>query len=67
MSEPPSELIELAKVLARAAADAEHKLGIKFDIDDPEVARDLLIATFEALVFSRPAQGKSQRAADPPS
>jgi hypothetical protein len=45
---------DLAKLLGRASAEACHKLGIDFDIDDPQVARDVMMATFEALVYSKP-------------
>jgi len=44
------EFHELIKSLARATAHASHKLGIKFDMDDPQVARELLIVTFNAVI-----------------
>ena len=39
----------LIKLLARAAVDASHKLGITFDMDDPQVARDVMKASFDGV------------------
>lgn len=49
--------------MARATVDACHKLGIEFDMDDPEVARDVMKATFAGLLYSKPApDGRSKGA-----
>lgn len=55
LEEARRALESLIKIMARATADACHKLGIEFDMDDPEVARDVMKATFEGLFYSRPA------------
>ncbi|MFT4252429.1 MAG: hypothetical protein QM608_08090 [Caulobacter sp.] len=44
------EFNELIKSLARITAHASHKLGIRFDMSDPQVARELIIITFDAIV-----------------
>jgi hypothetical protein len=54
-------LQDLARILGRASAAACHRLGISFDMDDPQVARDKMLATFEALVFSEPSKGGELR------
>jgi hypothetical protein len=45
----------LIKVMARATVDACDRLGIEFDMDDPEVARDVMKATFDGLFCSEAA------------
>lgn len=45
---------DLAKLLGRVSAKACHDLGITFDMEDPEVAREVMKMTFEALVYSTP-------------
>ena len=56
-------LESLVKIMARATVDACDRLGIEFDMDDPEVARDVKKATFEGLFYSRPAlAGRSESA-----
>lgn len=60
-AEAKQALKELAKILGRATADACHRLGISFDMDDPHVARELMLATVEALVLSEPAQRKAAK------
>ena len=54
IAEARHALEDLAKLLGRASAKACHELGITFDMDDPQVARDVMMATFEALVYSHP-------------
>lgn len=67
IAEAREALFELAGTLARAAATASHELGIAFDMDDPQVAGDVITATFEALVYSRPpAPARQSRATRPP-
>ena len=53
-------LEDLARVLGRASSNACHELGISFDMDDPQVARDVMMATFEGLVLSRPPARKAK-------
>lgn len=58
-------LEDLARILGRASADACHRLGVTFDMDDPQVAREVMMASFEALVFSRPQKrGPSAKGSD---
>jgi hypothetical protein len=54
-------LENLIKIMARAAVDASMKLGIRFDMDDPEVARGVMKATFEGL-FLQPATSRKRAA-----
>lgn len=37
--------------IARASAQASENLGVEFDVDDPRVARWLMLATFEGLLM----------------
>ena len=60
IAEARRALEELAKLLGRASAKAFHELGITFDMDDPEVARDVMIATLEGLVLSHPRARKAK-------
>jgi hypothetical protein len=48
-------LESLIKITARVTVDACYKLGIDFDIDDPEVAQEVMKATFEGLFYSKSA------------
>ena len=56
IAESRQALEELVKVLARATAATCDKLGITFDMDDPEVARKVMTATFDGLFLSAPAR-----------
>ncbi|MEA3044663.1 MAG: hypothetical protein QOH47_2501 [Sphingomonadales bacterium] len=50
---PPTEaLAPLVESLARISARACHEMGIQFDMDDPQVARELLSITFDAVFLS---------------
>ena len=61
IAEARGALESLIKIMARASVDAFHRLGIEFDMDDPEVAGDVMKATFEGLFYSRPAPaGRSE-------
>ena len=60
IAEARRALEDLAKLLGRASANACHELGITFDMDDPQVARDVMMATFEGLVLSRPPARKAK-------
>ena len=59
VAEARRALEDLAKLLGRASANACHELGIRFDMDDPEVARGIMMATLEGLVLSRPKARKA--------
>ncbi|HEX9963821.1 MAG TPA: hypothetical protein VGB04_02425 [Allosphingosinicella sp.] len=60
IAEARRALDNLIRLMARAAVDASIRLGVEFDVDDPEVARDVMKATFEGLFLapSHPAAGK---------
>lgn len=58
IAEARRALEDLAKLLGRASAKACHELGVTFDMDDPQVARDVMMATLEGLVLSRPRARK---------
>ena len=60
IAEARQSLVELARILGRATAEACHKLRIDFDMDDPQVARDVIMAAFEGLVLSRPPARKTK-------
>ena len=53
-------LEDLAKLLGRASARACYELCISFDMDDPQVARDVMMATLDGLVLSRPPARKTK-------
>lgn len=53
IAEAHQSLMDLARILGRATAEACHKLRINFDMDDPRVARDVMVAAFEGLALSR--------------
>lgn len=53
-------LEDLAKALGRVSARVCHEMGIQFDMDDPEVAREVMKMTFEAMFLFAPT--KRQRA-----
>lgn len=45
---PPTEaLMPLIKEMARISAQTAHQMRIEFDMDDPEVARAVIKATFD--------------------
>ena len=60
IAEARRALEDLAKLLGRASANACHELGISFDMDDPQVARNVMMATFEGLLLSRPPARKAK-------
>jgi len=60
IAEARRALEDFAKLLGRASANACHELGIGFDMDDPQVARDVMMATLEGLVLSRPPAQKAK-------
>lgn len=52
IAEARQSLMDLARILGRATAEACHKLRIDFDMDDPQVVRDIMAAEFEGMVLS---------------
>ena len=52
VAEAREAILRLARAMGRASAAAAHRLGIDFDMDDPQVARDVMMATFEGLFLS---------------
>lgn len=60
---PPTEvLIPLIEAMARVSARAAQEQGIEFDMDDPEVARAVIMATFDGLFPAKsPSKGKKVR------
>lgn len=54
IAEAHQSLMELARILARATARACHEHELEFDMDDPKVAREVMIATLEGLLLSEP-------------
>lgn len=59
IAEGKRALGNLVKSLARAAADACHKHGLEFDMDDPEVARAVMMVTFKGLLLSPSPQRRA--------
>lgn len=54
-------LEDLARSLGRLSARACHELGIQFDMDDPEVAREVMKMTVEAAFLSPPPKTRRKR------
>ena len=61
IAEGKQALENLVRSLARAAADACHRHGLEFDMDNPEVARDVMQATFEAIAYARPPNRRTTK------
>ena len=59
------QLMQLARVLGRAGAEAAYRLGLEFDLDNPEVARDLMLATFQGVLISKCSERRRRRAKVP--
>ncbi len=53
-AETHEALFDFVRVLARATARASVQAGVRFDIDDPDVAREIIMVTFDALVRTPP-------------
>lgn len=66
IAEGKERLHELAKVLGRVSAQVCHEMGIRFDMDDPEVAREVMKMTFEGLFYSSPPPARERRKRAPP-
>lgn len=58
IAEARRALEDLIKLLGGAGARACHELGITIDMDDPQVARDVMMATFDGLFRSHPRARK---------
>jgi hypothetical protein len=52
---------DLARGLGRISARVCHDMGIQFDMDDPDIAREVIKMTFEALFLSEPRPRRSAR------
>ncbi len=61
IEEARERLKDLARSLGRISADVCHEMGIRFDMDDPEVAREVMKLTFEGLFLSPPPKKASKR------
>jgi len=58
-------LRDLARLLGCVSAKACHELGLQPDMKDPEVAREIMLATLEALVLSKPSGRTKNRLRKP--
>lgn len=67
IGEAREKLHDLARALGRVSAQVCHKMRIKFDMDDPEVAREVIKMTFEGLFYSSPAPSRGRRKARRPA
>jgi hypothetical protein len=54
---------ELAGILGSASAEASYKMGVRFDVDDPQVAKDLILASFDAMFLTKPRPPKPSNSA----
>ena len=63
VAEARKALAELVRAMARASAVACHKLGLRFDMDDPDVARDVMRASFEGLFLAKPGSAARRKPA----
>lgn len=61
IAEAKEKLHELARLLGRISANACHELGIQLDMDDPEVAREVMKMTFEAVFYSSSPSARTKR------
>ena len=59
------KLHDLARALGRVSAQVCHKMGIRFDMDDPEVAREVVKLTFDGMFLTEPKKRKPGNAAKP--
>lgn len=61
IAEAKEKLHGLARLLGRISAKACHELGIEFDMDDPEVAREVMKMTFEGVFLSPPKNRQAKK------
>ena len=54
IAEAKETLHDLAGALGRVSALVCHKMGIQLDMDDPEVAREVMKLTFEGMFLTAP-------------
>jgi hypothetical protein len=54
VAEARKALEDLARGLGRISARVCHEMKIRFDMDNPEVAREVLTITFEAMFLTTP-------------
>lgn len=67
IAEARERLKDLARSLGRISARVCHDMGIQFDMDDPEVAREVMKLTFEGLFLSAPPNKASKRKTKTPT
>lgn len=60
IAEARRALENLIRIMARVAVEGSIQLGVEFEMDDPEVARDVMKATFEGL-FLTPSRTAARR------
>jgi hypothetical protein len=63
IAEAKKSLHDIARLLGRVSAQVCHKMGIQFDMDDPEVAREVMRLTFEGVFYSAPPVRSTKKAA----
>ena len=61
VADAKQSLHELARLLGGISAKACHELGIRFDMDDPDVTREVMKMTFEAVFHSSPPSARTKR------
>lgn len=54
IAEAKETLHDIARLLGRVSAQVCRKMGIQFDMDDPEVAREVMKLTFEEMFLTAP-------------
>ena len=55
-------LHDIARLLGRVSAQVCHKMGIQFDMDDPEVAREVMKLTFDGMFLTAPRKPQRSEA-----
>ena len=63
IAEARERLKAFACSLGRISAKVCHDMGIQFDMDDPDVAREVMRLTFDALFYSAPLDRSTKKAA----
>lgn len=63
LAEAKEKLLDLATALGRVSAQVCHKMGIQFDMDDPEVAREVMKLTFDGMFLTAPKKRTPRKAA----
>ena len=63
VAEAKETLHDIARLLGRVSAQVCHKMGIQFDMDDPEVAREVMKLTFDGMFLTAPKKRTPRKAA----